>query len=47
MYGIPNWMPNSAYWQVKIKSEDFSKTAFVTKYGLFEFARMAFWCSGV
>jgi hypothetical protein len=33
---------NSAYWQVKIKSEDCSKTAFITKYGLFEFARMAF-----
>jgi hypothetical protein len=33
---------NSAYWQVKIKPEDRSKTAFITKYGLFEFARMAF-----
>jgi hypothetical protein len=33
---------NSAYWQVKIKPEDCSKTAFITKYGLFEFARMAF-----
>jgi hypothetical protein len=33
---------NSACWQVKIKSEDCSKTAFITKYGLFEFARMAF-----
>ena len=33
---------NSAYWQVKIKPEDWSKTAFITKYGLFEFARMAF-----
>jgi hypothetical protein len=28
---------NSAYWQVKIKPEDCSKTAFITKYGLFEF----------
>jgi hypothetical protein len=27
---------------VKIKPEDCSKTAFITKYGLFEFARMAF-----
>jgi hypothetical protein len=35
---------NSAYWQLKIKPEDYSKTAFITKYmyGLFEFARMAF-----
>jgi hypothetical protein len=33
---------NSAYWQVKIKPEDCSKTVFITKYGLFEFARMAF-----
>jgi hypothetical protein len=33
---------NSAYWQVKIKPEDRSKTASITKYGLFEFARMAF-----
>ena len=33
---------NSAYWQVKIKPADCSKTAFITKYGLFEFARMAF-----
>jgi hypothetical protein len=32
---------NSAYWQVKIKPEDCSKTACITKYGLFEFARMA------
>ena len=38
---------NSAYWQVKIKPEDCSKTAFITKYGLFEFARMAFGlCTG-
>jgi RNA:NAD 2'-phosphotransferase (TPT1/KptA family) len=33
---------NSAYWQVKIREEDRGKTAFITKYGLFEFARMAF-----
>jgi hypothetical protein len=31
---------NSTYWQVKIKPEDCSKTAFITKYGLFELARM-------
>ena len=33
---------NSAYWQVKIREEDQKKTAFVTKYGLFEHVRMAF-----
>ncbi|VDI81408.1 Hypothetical predicted protein [Mytilus galloprovincialis] len=38
---------NSAYWQVKIKEEDRPKTAFITKYGLFEFARMAFGLSEV
>ena len=27
---------NSAYWQVDIKEEDRKKTAFITKYGLFE-----------
>lgn len=41
-----NWFSkldaNSAYWQVKIREEDRSKTAFIAKYGLFEFARMAF-----
>ncbi len=33
---------NSAYWQVKIKESDQKKTAFVTKYGLYEFVRMGF-----
>ena len=33
---------NSAYWQVKIKPEDCSKTSFITIYGFFEFARMVF-----
>ncbi len=33
---------NSAYWQVKIKASDQKKTAFVTKYGLYEFVRMGF-----
>lgn len=33
---------NSAYWQVKVKESDRKKTAFVTKYGLFEFIRMGF-----
>lgn len=33
---------NSAYWQIKIREEDRGETAFLTKYGLFEFARMAF-----
>jgi len=33
---------NSAYWQVKVKKEDRKKTAFITKYGLFEHVRMGF-----
>jgi hypothetical protein len=33
---------NSAYWQVKVKDEDRKKTAFTTKYGLFEHVRMGF-----
>ena len=37
---------NSAYWQVKIKGSDRKKTAFITKYGLFEFVRMAFGLCG-
>jgi adenine C2-methylase RlmN of 23S rRNA A2503 and tRNA A37 len=28
---------NSAYYQVKMKEEDKQKTAFITKYGLFQF----------
>ena len=30
------------YWQVKIKDSDKCKTAFITKYGLFQFKRMGF-----
>ncbi|XP_041376682.1 uncharacterized protein LOC121389136 [Gigantopelta aegis] len=33
---------NSAYYQIGVKAEDRKKTAFVTKYGLFEFVRMGF-----
>ncbi len=33
---------NSAYWQVGIKPADRSKTAFHTKYGLYEHVRMGF-----
>lgn len=33
---------NSAYWQVRIKAEDRKKTAFITKYGLFEHVKMGF-----
>lgn len=33
---------NSAYWQIKLKKEDWDKTTFVTKYGLYEFVRMGF-----
>lgn len=38
---------NSAYWQVKISEADRKKTAFITKYGLFEHVRMGFGlCNG-
>ena len=33
---------NSAYWQIKISEPDRRKTAFITKYGLFEHIRMGF-----
>ena len=33
---------NSAYWQVLVSPEDRKKTAFVTKYGLFQHVRMGF-----
>lgn len=33
---------NSAYWQIKLNEEDRYKTAFVTKYGLFEHVKMGF-----
>jgi len=33
---------NSAYWQINIKESDRHKTAFVTKYGLFEHVKMGF-----
>ena len=33
---------NSAYYQIKIKPSDRKKTAFTTKYGLFECVRMSF-----
>ena len=32
----------SGYWQIEIAEEDRHKTAFITKYGLFEHRRMAF-----
>ena len=40
---------NAAYWQIKVNPEDRKKTAFITKYGLFEFTRIGVWplqCSG-
>jgi hypothetical protein len=37
---------NSAYWQVPIREQDRKKTAFITKYGLFEHKRMAFGLCG-
>ena len=33
---------NSAYWQVRISDQDRRRTAFTTKYGLYEFIRMGF-----
>ena len=33
---------NSAYWQVSIREEDGKKTAFITKYGLFEHVKIGF-----
>ena len=33
---------NSAYWQVQVKEEDRKKTAFFTKFGLFEHVKMGF-----
>ena len=33
---------NSGYWQIEIDEKDRHKTAFITKYGLFEHNRMAF-----
>jgi hypothetical protein len=32
----------SGYWQIEMAEEDRHKTAFITKYGLFEFTRMGF-----
>ena len=32
----------SGYWQVEVAEEDKEKTAFVTKYGLFEYNVMPF-----
>ena len=38
---------NSAYWQIPISEPDRKKTAFITKYGLFEHLRMGFGlCNG-
>jgi hypothetical protein len=33
---------NSAFHQIRISPKDRQKTAFITKYGLFEFVRMGF-----
>lgn len=33
---------NAAYWQIKVNPKDWNKTAFITKYGLFEFTRIKF-----
>ncbi len=33
---------NSAYWQIPVVKSDQKKTAFITKYGMFEFVKMSF-----
>ena len=33
---------NSGYWQIPVAKEDKEKTAFITRYGLYHFTRMAF-----
>ena len=37
---------NSGYWQIPIADEDRCKTAFITKFGLFQFTRMPFGLCG-
>ena len=37
-----NLAANSAYWQVLVNPEEMKKTAFLTKYGLYEHVRMGF-----
>ena len=37
---------NSGYWQIPIADKDRSKTAFITKFGLFQFTRMPFGLCG-
>ena len=37
---------NSAYWQVPVREGDRKKTAFITRYGLFEHVRMGFGLCG-
>ncbi len=33
---------NAAYWQIRVAKEDHHKTAFITKYGLYEHVKMGF-----
>ena len=37
---------NAGYWQIELAEEDRHKSAFITKYGLYEYYRMPFGLSG-
>ena len=37
---------NSGYWQIPVSEEDKCRTAFITKYGLYQFVKLPFRLSG-